>query len=77
MKVLIISADGFEDTELLVPLYRIREVYGEVDVASLEVGQLTGKQWLLCPGIRVGGAVAARKLRCIDIAWRNGAEETA
>lgn len=43
MKVLIISADHFEDTELLVPFYRLREEGMEVDIASLRAGAIRGK----------------------------------
>ncbi len=43
MKALIISADNFEDSELLVPYYRLQEAGIEVDVASLAVGRITGK----------------------------------
>ncbi len=43
MKVLMLSADQFEDTELLAPLYRIREAGGEVDIASLSAGEIAGK----------------------------------
>lgn len=43
MKVLMISADNFEDTELLVPLYRLREEGIDVDVASLQPGTIKGK----------------------------------
>jgi protease I len=43
MRVLIISADCFEDTELLVPYYRFQEERMAVDVASLERGRLKGK----------------------------------
>lgn len=43
MKVLIISADGFEDTELLVPYYRLLEAGCQVDVASMAKGDITGK----------------------------------
>ncbi len=44
MRVLMISADKFEDTELLFPLYRLREERVEVDVASLERRPLKGKR---------------------------------
>jgi len=44
MKALIISADQFEDTELLVPLYRFQETGIGVDVASLRKGDITGKR---------------------------------
>lgn len=43
MKVLIISADNFEDTELLVPLYRLQEEKIHVDIASITRGRIKGK----------------------------------
>lgn len=44
MRVLILAADGFEDSELLVPLYRLKEEGVEVEVAGPKQGQtLTGK----------------------------------
>ncbi|HZV82516.1 MAG TPA: type 1 glutamine amidotransferase domain-containing protein [Geobacteraceae bacterium] len=43
MKALIISADHFEDTELLVPFYRLKESGFEVEVASLKRGAIMGK----------------------------------
>jgi len=43
MKALIISADNFEDSELLVPYYRLKESGVEVTVASLNRGNITGK----------------------------------
>ena len=43
MKVLIISADNFEDTELLVPYYRFREEGFDVDIASIKKGPIKGK----------------------------------
>jgi protease I len=43
MKALIISADNFEDSELLVPYYRLKEAGLEVTVASLKNGVITGK----------------------------------
>lgn len=42
MKALIISADNFEDTELLVPYYRLKEEGLEVDVASIRKGRIKG-----------------------------------
>lgn len=44
MKALIISADNFEDSELLVPYYRLKEAGVKVTVASLKRGTITGKQ---------------------------------
>jgi protease I len=43
MRVLIISADNFEDSELLVPYYRFLEEGLQVDVASMRKGKITGK----------------------------------
>lgn len=43
MKALIISADNFEDLELLFPYYRLREEGAEVDIASLRKGKIKGK----------------------------------
>lgn len=43
MKALILSADNFEDTELLVPLYRLREAGYTVDVASGRKDPIRGK----------------------------------
>ena len=43
MKGLILSSDNFEDSELLVPLYRLREAGYGVDVAAGKHGRITGK----------------------------------
>lgn len=43
MKALIISADDFEDSELLYPLYRLREEEVEVKIASFGEGRIRGK----------------------------------
>jgi protease I len=43
MKALIISADNFEDSELLVPYYRLKEAGVEVTVASLNRVPIKGK----------------------------------
>jgi protease I len=43
MRVLIISADSFEDTELLVPYYRLREEGIDVHVASMTKTKIKGK----------------------------------
>lgn len=42
-RALIISADRFEDTELLVPYYRLKEAGHEVTVASIKRGKIVGK----------------------------------
>jgi protease I len=44
MKILIISADNFEDTELLVPYYRMLEEGHNVDIASMKKGKIKGKR---------------------------------
>ena len=43
MNALIISADNFEDTELLVPYYRMKEEGVHVNVASVRKGMIRGK----------------------------------
>jgi len=43
MKALIMSADHFEDSELLVPYYRLLEEGLEVDIAAAVRGKLSGK----------------------------------
>ncbi len=43
MKALIISADGYEDTELFVPYYRFLEEGIETDIASMMKGPIKGK----------------------------------
>jgi protease I len=43
MKALIISADHFEDSELLFSLYRLQEEGLQVDVASIARGKIHGK----------------------------------
>ena len=44
MKVLIISVDNFEDSELLVPYYRMLEEGHDVDIASMKKGNIRGKK---------------------------------
>jgi protease I len=43
MRVLILSADGFEDSELAVPRRRLHQAGIDVDIASFERGRITGK----------------------------------
>jgi len=43
VKVLILSADNFEDSELLFPLYRLQEAGFAVDVAAGKRGAIHGK----------------------------------
>jgi protease I len=43
MRALIVSADRFEDSELLEPVRRLREEGIAVDIASTRTGVITGK----------------------------------
>jgi protease I len=43
VKALFISADSYEDSELLVPYYRLREERIEVDIASMKKEPIKGK----------------------------------
>ncbi|ACM20706.1 intracellular protease, PfpI family, putative [Geotalea daltonii FRC-32] len=43
MKALFISADNFEDSELLVPYYRLKEAGVDVVLASVKTGLIKGK----------------------------------
>jgi protease I len=43
MKALIISADNFEDMEVFVPYYRLKEEGIHVDIASMKKGKIRGK----------------------------------
>ena len=43
MKALMISADNFEDMELFVPYYRLKEEGIQVDIASMKKGKIRGK----------------------------------
>jgi protease I len=58
MKALIISADHFEDSELLFPYYRLQEEGLQVDIASIARGKINGKH-----GYEV---VADKALRDVD-----------
>lgn len=61
MRVLIVSADGFEDSELLVPYSRLREEGIGVDVASFARGPIQGKH-----GARMDTGVAITDARAED-----------
>ena len=43
VRALIISADRFEDSELLFPYYRLKEEGVHVDIASMKGGKIKGK----------------------------------
>jgi protease I len=61
VRVLILCADGFEDSELLVPRQRLADRGIEVDVASLERGPIAGKH-----GAEVDAGLAIHEVRCDD-----------
>ena len=42
MKVLIVTADDFEDSEFFAPYYRFLEEGFRVDIASIEKGKVKG-----------------------------------
>jgi len=52
-KALILSANDFEDSELLVPLYRLREAGYSVDIASLTRDTIHGKHGYEVPVTKV------------------------
>jgi protease I len=58
MNVLIISADGFEDSELLVPYYRLQEEGIEAEIASMAKGPITGKHGYAVDALRTLAEVA-------------------
>lgn len=41
-RILIMATDGFEQSELEVPLERLQDAGADVDIASLEMGDITG-----------------------------------
>ncbi|MGO9379085.1 MAG: type 1 glutamine amidotransferase domain-containing protein [Dissulfurispiraceae bacterium] len=57
MKALLISADNFEDTELLVPYYRMLEEGIAVDIASIKRGAFKGKHGYEVEATRALGEV--------------------
>lgn len=42
LRILIMATDGFEQSELEVPLERLQDAGADVDIASLEMGDITG-----------------------------------
>jgi protease I len=57
MRALIISADHFEDSELLFPYYRLKEEGLEVDIASIARGSINGKHGYELAVDKVLGAI--------------------
>lgn len=60
MKALILSANNFEDTELLVPLYRLREAGYTVDVASTTRETIRGKHGYEVPVTKIFSEISSR-----------------
>ena len=59
MKALVLSADNFEDTELLVPFYRLKEAGYTVEVASEKRGSIHGKHGYEVPVDKLFSEVTA------------------
>jgi protease I len=59
MKALILSADNFEDSELLVPLYRLQEAGYTVEVAAGRPGAIRGIHGYEVPVARTFDQVVA------------------
>jgi protease I len=74
LRVLVISADGFEDSELTEPVRALRDAGVEVDIASLEAGTIEGKK-----GTRVeaGLAVADSDAKDYDMLFLPGGKAPA
>jgi len=60
-KVVIISTNNFEDTELIYPYYRLIEAGADVEIAALEKGTIRGKH-----GIEVAAELAIKELKADD-----------
>src|SRR3546814_769248 len=41
-RILIMATDGFEQSELEVPLERLQDAGADIDIASIEMGDITG-----------------------------------
>jgi protease I len=61
MKALIISVDGFEDSELLEPYQKLVQAGIAVDIASLHKGRITGKH-----GYTVEASLAVNEVNAAD-----------
>jgi protease I len=57
MKILIVSADNFEDSELLAPYYRFLEEGWQADIASINRGKIKGKHGYEVEAVRSLGEV--------------------
>ncbi len=61
MRALILAADGFEDSELLVPMYRLQEEGIDVVVAAPDRGTIEGKH-----GYEVEATKTLREVKAKD-----------
>lgn len=61
MKILIISANGFEEAELLVPYYRFKEEGMEVEIASPARGRIVGRH-----GYEIDAGLGVDEVRAED-----------
>jgi protease I len=61
MNVLVISADQFEDRELIEPVKAINEAGHHTDIASLESGTITGKK-----GVEVNANITVDEVKPDD-----------
>ncbi len=61
MRALIISADNFEDAQLLVPYYWMKEEGIEIDIASVDKGPIRGRL-----GFEVEAGITLREVRPYD-----------
>ena len=64
MNALVLAADGVEDSELLVPMYRLKESGITVDVVAPEAGDVTGKHGYAIP---VDGMFAQAREKDYDL----------
>lgn len=61
-RIMILAADGFEQSELMVPKQKLEEAGADVDIVSLKVGQIRGWQhgdW--CDPIEVDRTIDAAR----------------
>lgn len=62
-KILMITAEGYDDSEVLYPYYRMIEEGYDVDISSFETGEVKGKYHFV---------IKANKIFDIDVAYYCG-----
>lgn len=60
-KILLIATDGFEDSELLVPMETLRQQGAQVTLAALSLDEITGDK-----GARVKPGLEVSRVDCAD-----------